>query len=126
MSDALNQSKNLILITILYNLVEGIFALYFGFENNSTSLLSFGLDSFIEISASVIAIWGLSSSSRISHKQAEKFIAYSFLVLIVFIVIKSSWYFFEILLQALLSITIPAINTPHFKSSICLAIPKDC
>tara|TARA_S200000501_G_C20783986_1_gene726330 strand:- start:400 stop:966 length:567 start_codon:yes stop_codon:yes gene_type:complete len=91
MSDALNQSKNLILITILYNLVEGIFALYFGFENNSTSLLSFGLDSFIEISASVIAIWGLSSSSRISHKQAEKFIAYSFLVLIVFIVIKSSF-----------------------------------
>ena len=91
MSDQLNQSKKLILFTILYNLVEGIFAVYFGVKDNSTSLLSFGLDSFIEISASVIAILGISSKNKISEKQAEKLIAYSFLILIGFIVFKSSF-----------------------------------
>ena len=88
MSEAFEQSKKLIILTILYNLVEGIFALYFGLESNSTSLLSFGLDSFIEITASGIALWGVTSKNETSHNQAEKLIAYSFLLLIVFILIK--------------------------------------
>ena len=91
MSEAFEQSKKLIILTILYNLVEGIFALYFGLESNSTSLLSFGLDSFIEITASGIALWGVTSKNETSHNQAEKLIAYSFLLLIVFILIKSSF-----------------------------------
>ena len=67
MSEAFEQSKKLIILTILYNLVEGIFALYFGLESNSTSLLSFGLDSFIEITASGIALWG---ESHLKMKRA--------------------------------------------------------
>ena len=35
MNKAFEQSKKLIILTILYNLVEGIFALYFGLESNS-------------------------------------------------------------------------------------------
>ena len=91
MNKAFEQSKKLIILTILYNLVEGIFALYFGLESNSTSLLSFGLDSFIEITASGIALWGVTSKNETSHTQAEKLIAYSFLLLIVFILTKSSF-----------------------------------
>ena len=53
MSDVLKQSKNLIYFTILYNLVEGIIALTVGIDENSTALLSFGLDSFIETSKTV-------------------------------------------------------------------------
>jgi len=90
-SEAFEQSKKLIILTILYNLVEGIFALYFGLESNSTSLLSFGLDSFIEITASGIALWGVTSKNETSHTQAEKLIAYPFLLLIVFILTKSSF-----------------------------------
>ena len=56
MSDVLKQSKNLIYFTILYNLVEGIIALTVGIGENSTALLSFGLDSFIEIFASSVAL----------------------------------------------------------------------
>ena len=67
MNKAFEQSKKLIILTILYNLVEGIFALYFGLESNSTSLLSFGLDSFIEITASGIALWGVTSKNETSH-----------------------------------------------------------
>ena len=91
MSETLNHAKKLILFTIVYNFVEGIFAIYFGAESNSTSLLSFGLDSFIEITASVIALWGLSSIDKDVEDKAEKMIAYSFLILILFIVVKSSF-----------------------------------
>ena len=91
MSDALEYSKKLIIFTIVYNLLEGIFALYFGIGENSTSLLSFGLDSFIEIFASTIALLGLSTTSKISEQFAEKLIAYSFLLLVFFIIFKSSY-----------------------------------
>ena len=41
MSDALQFSKKLIIFTIAYNLLEGIFALYFGIGENSTSFINF-------------------------------------------------------------------------------------
>ena len=91
MSDALKQSKNLIFFTILYNLIEGIFALSVGFSENSTALLSFGIDSFIEIFASGIALLGISNSKKINEETAERYIAYSFLFLIFFILAKSSY-----------------------------------
>ena len=91
MNEPLILSKKLIIFTIIYNLIEGIFALYFGAESNSTSLLGFGLDSFIEIFASIIAIWGISPTNEKVHIRAEKLIAYSFLILIVFILTKSTF-----------------------------------
>ena len=91
MSDTLKQSKNLIFFTILYNLIEGIFALSVGFSENSTALLSFGIDSFIEISASAVALLGISNSKKINEETAERYIAYSFLFLIFFILAKSSY-----------------------------------
>jgi len=82
MSDILKQSKNLIYFTILYNLVEGIIALTVGIGENSTALLSFGLDSFIEIFASSVALLGISNTKKLNAETAEKYIAYSFLFLI--------------------------------------------
>jgi len=41
------------LITILYNLFEGLFSVYFGLEDDTLSLLGFGLDSFIEVLSGV-------------------------------------------------------------------------
>ena len=35
--------------TILYNLIEGLVATYFGFQDESVSLFGFGIDSFIEL-----------------------------------------------------------------------------
>ena len=91
MSDVLKQSKNLIYFTILYNLVEGIIALTVGIGENSTSLLSFSLDSFIEIFASSVALLGISNTKKLNAETAEKYIAYSFLFLIFFILAKSSY-----------------------------------
>lgn len=39
----------LALITIAYNIVEGLFSTYFGFEDESLALFGFGMDSFIEV-----------------------------------------------------------------------------
>ena len=88
MENPLAQSRLLIILTIVYNIVEGIIALYFGFQTNSTSLLGFGFDSTIEITASIIALWGISGAQK-NEKISERLIAYSFLLLIVFIVTKS-------------------------------------
>ena len=79
MNKALNQSKNLIVLTIIYNIVEGLAALYLGIKNNSTSLLGFGFDSVIEITASLVAIWGVSSQNKNVERKSEKLISYSFL-----------------------------------------------
>ena len=91
MDDSIKRTNRLIVFTIAYNLAEGFFAIFFGIEENSTTLLSFGLDSFIEIFASSVALLGLSKLEIFSEERAEKLIAYSFLILIAFIVIKSSY-----------------------------------
>ena len=91
MDDSKKRTNRLIVFTIAYNVVEGCFAIFFGIEENSTALLSFGLDSFIEIFASTVALLGLSKLQILSEVRAEKLIAYSFLILIAFIVFKSTY-----------------------------------
>ncbi|RJQ41203.1 MAG: hypothetical protein C4550_02195, partial [Nitrospiraceae bacterium] len=46
----------LALITIFYNILEGIISIYFGLEDETVALFGFGLDSFIEV-ISGIGIW---------------------------------------------------------------------
>ena len=46
----------LALITIAYNVVEGLVSVFFGLEDGSMALFGFGVDSFVEV-ASGIGIW---------------------------------------------------------------------
>lgn len=46
----------LAIITVGYNLIEGIAAVYFGLEDETLALFGFGLDSFVEV-ISGIGIW---------------------------------------------------------------------
>jgi divalent metal cation (Fe/Co/Zn/Cd) transporter len=46
----------LALITIFYNVAEGLLSVFFGLEDDSMSLFGFGLDSFVEV-VSGIGIW---------------------------------------------------------------------
>lgn len=39
----------LAIITILYNILEGLVSIYFGYEDETLALLGFGLDSFVEV-----------------------------------------------------------------------------
>jgi divalent metal cation (Fe/Co/Zn/Cd) transporter len=49
-------AKALAMITVFYNLVEGLFSVFFGVEGGTVSLFGFGLDSFVEV-VSGIGIW---------------------------------------------------------------------
>ncbi len=46
----------LALVTILYNLLEGVVSVIFGFQDGTLALFGFGVDSFVEV-ISGIGIW---------------------------------------------------------------------
>ncbi len=46
----------LALVTIFYNIAEGLLSVFFGLEDESMSLFGFGLDSFVEV-VSGVGIW---------------------------------------------------------------------
>jgi divalent metal cation (Fe/Co/Zn/Cd) transporter len=47
----------LALVTIFYNLVEGIVSVALGFEDETLSLFGFGIDSFIEVISGIGILW---------------------------------------------------------------------
>jgi len=49
----LNIAFILSIITIVYNVIEGIISVYFGIEDEALSLLGFGTDSFVEVISGV-------------------------------------------------------------------------
>lgn len=49
----LRRAQLLALITIFYNLVEGVVSLLFGWDDETLSLFGFGLDSFVEVMSGV-------------------------------------------------------------------------
>jgi divalent metal cation (Fe/Co/Zn/Cd) transporter len=56
----------LALITIIYNIVEGMVSVYFGFDDKTIALFGFGLDSFVEV-VSGIGIWHMINRLRKSN-----------------------------------------------------------
>ena len=50
-------------ITVFYNLIEGMVAVFFGVEDETLSLLGFGIDSFVEV-LSGIGIWNMVRQMR--------------------------------------------------------------
>lgn len=58
----------LALITIAYNIVEGIVSVFFGLEDGSMALFGFGVDSFVEV-ISGIGIWHMVRRIRNNGKE---------------------------------------------------------
>lgn len=58
----------LALITIAYNIVEGLVSVFFGLEDGSMALFGFGVDSFVEV-VSGIGIWHM--VRRITNNGSE-------------------------------------------------------
>jgi len=59
----------LALITIFYNIGEGVVSVFFGLEDESFALFGFGLDSFVEV-ASGIGIWHMIRRIRKNEGEA--------------------------------------------------------
>ncbi len=81
--------------TVGYNLVEGVVAVGAGAVTNSSALLAFGLDSFIESLSGSVMIWRFAKhrsdeeEERI-EKKAQKLVAYTFFVLGIYVLIDAS------------------------------------
>jgi divalent metal cation (Fe/Co/Zn/Cd) transporter len=57
----------------------------------SIALAGFGLDSLIEIGASVVVIWELSGSGEARRRRALRLIAVAFILLAIYLAAQSSW-----------------------------------
>lgn len=93
MNDVNNKllKKGLLLeyITLLWNVIGCGFVIMAGISTHSISLFGFGIDSVIEILASVVVIWQLKSIGGNKERIAERLIGVAFILLSLYIVIQS-------------------------------------
>ena len=68
----------LVWATIAWNTVEAVVALTAGTSASSSALVSFGLDSTVEVSAALVALWYLRGDSEAREELAGRLIALSF------------------------------------------------
>ena len=62
-NELLRLANILALITVFYNILEGLVSVFFGLEDETIALFGFGLDSFVEV-ISGIGIWHMLSRIR--------------------------------------------------------------
>ena len=83
------QAAILALITIFYNIIEGIVSVFFGLEDETIALFGFGIDSFVEV-ISGVGIWHMmrrlnrnndNTNPDIFEQQALKITGMSFYIL---------------------------------------------
>lgn len=91
---ALGRARRLNVVTIAWNAVEGVVAVAAGVAAGSVSLVGFGLDSAVEVSAAVVLAWRLGQERRggcmqDSDRRATRAIAVSFGALAAFVAVES-------------------------------------
>ena len=91
---AVTRQKWLTAATIGWNGAEGVIAIAAGLAAGSVSLIGFGLDSGIEVSAALILAWRLAQERRTGCKQeadrlAQRLIAASFAALALYVGVES-------------------------------------
>ena len=91
---AVARQKWLTGLTIGWNVVEGVVAIAAGVVAGSASLIGFGLDSGIEVSAALILAWRLAQERRTGcmqdiDKRAQRLIATSFAALTLYVGVES-------------------------------------
>jgi divalent metal cation (Fe/Co/Zn/Cd) transporter len=89
----------LVATTMAYNTLEGVLAIWAGFNAKSIALMGFGLDSFIECAAATALFWRLGVETRgadpesieRSEHRVHRFVGSTFLVLALYVLIQAGW-----------------------------------
>lgn len=80
-------------MTIIYNVTEGVIALWLGLSAGSIVLLAFGADSYLEVMAAGAVAWRLSIDDEEAGERAEqramRFIGATFLILAAAVIFQS-------------------------------------
>ena len=91
----LRYARLLLAITILYNVVEGVIALWSGISAASIALVAFGADSYIEVAAASLVLWRLGIEDNEYAEAVEqriiRFIGWTFIVLSAAVAFRSVW-----------------------------------
>src|SRR5438034_8823169 len=77
-------------VTIAWNAVEFVVTVGLGVVAGSLALVAFGLDSLIEIFASVVVIWQLRGSAEGRTRRAMALVAFAFLALSMFLLVGAA------------------------------------
>ena len=82
-------------VTVSYNLIEGVVAVAVGIATNSSALLGFGLDSFIESLSGSVMIWRFGKNRSDEDEErveqvAQKLVAYTFFILGAYVLFDAS------------------------------------
>ncbi|QEM06624.1 cation transporter [Mucilaginibacter rubeus] len=75
--------------TLAWNLISFIPMIMLSQAQNSLSLFGFGIDSLIEVLASVVVIWQLKAVSKHNEQLAIKIIGVSFLLLSTYLIVQT-------------------------------------
>jgi divalent metal cation (Fe/Co/Zn/Cd) transporter len=67
-------------VTIGWNTLEGIVAIVAGLSAGSVALVAFGLDSSVELFASLVVVWELRGSDRSGERRALRLIGLGYIV----------------------------------------------
>ena len=91
----LSVAKTLLVVTVLYNVVEGVIAIWSGIVAGSIALVAFGADSYLEVAAASLVLWRVGIQDEEYGERIEqrvvRFIGWTFIVLSAAIVFQSVW-----------------------------------
>ncbi|CAB4480284.1 unnamed protein product [Rhizophagus irregularis] len=60
------------IFTILWNIAEGAVSIFYGSEDDSVSLVFFGVDSFIEVTSACLVLWRFLTESKPDEERATQ------------------------------------------------------
>jgi divalent metal cation (Fe/Co/Zn/Cd) transporter len=86
----LRRGVTLEVLTLAWNVVGVIVLAVLAFTARSVALLGFGLDSLVEIGASVVVLWELRNDQGERERRALKLIAISFAAISIYLAIQST------------------------------------
>lgn len=96
-SELIRTALILAIITIAYNILEGLISIYYGLEDETLALLGFGVDSFVEVISGIgilHLIWRMKYSQIEKRdrfeRQALKITGFAFYLLVAGILIGSA------------------------------------
>jgi divalent metal cation (Fe/Co/Zn/Cd) transporter len=87
----LRRGRRLEAVTLGWNVVGVVVLSFAALSARSVALAGFGLDSLIEIGASVVVLWELAGAGEDRQRRALRLIGVAFVLLAVYLTIQSGW-----------------------------------
>jgi len=87
----LRRGRLLEVVTLGWNVVGVVVLSFAALSARSVALAGFGLDSVIEIGASVVVLWELAGAGEDRQRRALRIIGVAFVLLAVYLTIQSTW-----------------------------------